>query len=148
MRWHLWMLVVTAALALVYLGLVFSSRHSSALPPKAPPDPAQLRRQAEFERAYGGSELKIVQFYSAAAEVPEGDPVTICYGVINAKSVRIEPPVDGVGVSINRCVQATPRRETKYTLFATGGDGAVVSQSIVVRTHPRNPAPPLADNHP
>jgi hypothetical protein len=148
MRWHLWMLVVTAVMALVYLGLVFASRHSSALPPKARPDPEQVRRQAELDRIYGGSDLKILQFYSATADVIEGDPVTICYGVLNATSMRIEPPVDGVGVSINRCVQATPRRETKFTLFATGADGAVVSQSIVVRTHRRSPALPLADNHP
>jgi hypothetical protein len=142
MRKHLWMLAVTAALALLYLGLVFASRHSSAFPAKAPPDPALVRRQAELDRTYGGSELKIIMFYSATADVIEGDPVTVCYGVLNAKSVRIEPPVDGVGVALNRCVQAAPRKDTKYTLFAEGRDGAVLSQSIVVRTHRRGSAQP------
>ena len=142
MRWHWGMLIATVVFALAYLGWVIASRQSPAFPPKARPDPEQARRQAEFNRVYGGSELKIVQFYSAAADVLEGDPATICYGVINAKSVRIEPPVDGVGVSINRCVQVAPRKDTRYTLFAAGRDGAVLSQSIVIRTHPRRPTPP------
>jgi hypothetical protein len=140
LRWYWGTLMVTSAFALLYLGFVFVSRHPSALAPKARPDPEWARRQAEFDRVYGGSDLKIIQFYSVAAEVPAGAPATICYGVLNAKSVRIEPPVDGVGVSINRCVQVVPRKDTKYTLFATGSDGAVLSQSIVVRTHPRSSA--------
>jgi hypothetical protein len=136
------MLMATAALALAYLGWVFASRHWSALPPKVRPDPALARRQAEIDRIYGGSELKIIQFYSAPADVIEGAPATICYGVLNATSVRIEPPVDGVGVFINRCVQVAPRKDTRYTLFAEGRDGAVLSQSIVLRTHPRSSAQP------
>ena len=142
LRWHWWMPIVTAAFVLLYLGWVYASRHWSALPPTVRPDPEWARHEAEFDRAYGGSELKIVQFYSAAAEVTEGDPATLCYGVINAKSVRIEPPVDGAGVSVNRCVQAAPRKDTKYTLFAEGQDGAVLSRSIVVRVHPRVGAQP------
>lgn len=139
MRWHLGMLMATAALALLYLGWVFASRHWSDPLPKARPDPGLARRQAELDRVYGVSELKIIQFYSAAADVIEGAPATMCYGVLNATSVRIEPPVDGVGVALNRCVQVAPRKETKYTLFAEGRDGAVLSQSIVIRTHPRSP---------
>ena len=135
MRWHLGMLAATVAIALAYLGWVFASRHWPALPPKARPDPELARRQAELDRIYGGSELKIIQFYSAAADVIEGTPTTMCYGVLNATSVRIEPPVEGVGVALNRCVQVAPRKDTRYTLFAEGRDGAVVSQSIVIRTH-------------
>lgn len=141
MRPHWAMLLATAAIALAYLGWVFASRHWANLPPNVRPDPALARRQAELDRIYGGSELKIIQFYSAAADVIEGTPATMCYGVLNATSVRIEPPVDGVGVALNRCVQVAPRKETKYTLFAEGRDGAVLSQSIVIRTHPRSPTP-------
>jgi hypothetical protein len=142
LRWHWAMLLATVAIALAYLGWVFASRHWPALPRKAPPDPALVRRQAELDRIYGGSELKILQFYSAAADVIEGAPATVCYGVLNAASVRIEPPVDGVGVALNRCVQVAPRKDTKYTLFAEGRDGTVVSQSIVIRTHPKGSAQP------
>ena len=142
MRWHRAMLLATVAIALAYLGWVFASRQWPALPRKAPPDPALARRQAELDRIYGGSELKILQFYSAAADVIEGDPVTICYGVLNATSVRMEPPVDGVGVALNRCVQAAARKDARYTLFAQGRDGTVVSRSIVIRTRPKGSAQP------
>jgi hypothetical protein len=142
MRWHWAMLLATLAIALAYLGWVFASRHWSALPRKAPPDPALARGQAELDRIYGGSELKILQFYSAAADVIAGTPTIMCYGVLNATSVRIEPPVDGVWVALNRCVQVAPRKDTRYTLFAEGRDGVVLSQSIVIRAHPSSSALP------
>jgi hypothetical protein len=56
--------------------------------------------------------------------------------------VRIEPPVDGVGVALNRCVQVAARKDARYTLFAEGRGGAVLSRSIVIRTHPRKSAQP------
>ena len=142
MRWYWAMLLATAAVALAYLGWVFASRHSSGLPRKARPDPELARRQAELDRIYGGSDLKILQFYSVAADVIAGTPTTMCYGVLNATSVRIEPPVDGVWVALNRCLQVAPRKDTRYTLFAEGRDGVVLSQSIVIRTHPSSSALP------
>ena len=50
---------------------------------------------AEFERAYGGTEVKIVQFYSREGTLFEGSSTVLCYGLANARSVRIEPPVEG-----------------------------------------------------
>ena len=77
---------------------------------------------AEFERAYGGSEVKIVQFYSREGTLFEGSSTVLCYGLANARAVRIEPPVEGVVVSYNRCVEVAPERDTRYTLTAEGND--------------------------
>ena len=91
---------------------------------------------AEFERAYGGSELKIVQFYSREGTMFEGSTTVLCYGVVNARSVRIEPPVEGVSVSLNRCVEVAPEKNTRYTLTAEGNDGHAVSESFVLKVRP------------
>jgi hypothetical protein len=91
---------------------------------------------AEFLRDYGGSEVKILQFYSPEASIVEGAPARVCYGVVNAKSLRIDPPVAGVYPAVSRCVETTPQRETRYTLTAEGEDGRTVSQSFVLGVHP------------
>jgi hypothetical protein len=52
---------------------------------------------------------------------------------VNAKSVRMEPPVEGVSPALSRCVEIRPQGETQYTLTAEGADGQVVTQSAVVR---------------
>ena len=91
---------------------------------------------AEFERAYGGTAVKIVQFYSREGTLFEGSTTVLCYGVVNARSVRIEPPVEGVSVSLNRCVEVAPEKDTRYTLTAEGNDGHVVSESFVLKVRP------------
>jgi hypothetical protein len=92
---------------------------------------------AEFERAYGGSEVKIVQFYSREGTLFEGSTTVLCYGLANARSVRLEPPVEGgVSVSIDNCVEVAPEHDTRYTLTAEGNDGRTVSESFVLQVKP------------
>lgn len=77
--------------------------------------------------------VKILSFYPRETMVTAGDMTLLCYGVSNAKSVRIEPPVEGVSPSLSRCVEVRPKGETRYTLTAVGSDGQTVSQSVTVR---------------
>ncbi len=76
--------------------------------------------------------VKILAFYPREATVFEGGSTLLCYGVSNAKSVRIEPPVDGVSPALTRCVEVRPKAETLYTLTASGADGKTVAQSVTV----------------
>jgi hypothetical protein len=80
-----------------------------------------------------GDGVKILQFYARDGVVTEGEKTVLCYGVSNARSVRIDPPVEGVGPALTRCVEVQPKRETHYTLIAEGSDGHTVSQSFDVR---------------
>jgi hypothetical protein len=90
---------------------------------------------SEFARTYGGTEVRILQFYAREGNLTEGGKSAICYGVLNAKSVRIEPPLQGVYPALSRCVEAAPTRETRYTLTAEGEDGRTVSESFVLGVH-------------
>ncbi|HYW46534.1 MAG TPA: hypothetical protein VE959_26955 [Bryobacteraceae bacterium] len=94
--------------------------------------PRPADSNAEFEKVYGGTAVRILAFYARDGVLTEGDKTVICYGVLNAKSVGISPPVEGVGVSMNRCVEVAPQRETEYTLTAEGNDGHAVSQSFTI----------------
>jgi hypothetical protein len=76
--------------------------------------------------------LKITQFYASPAVVARGEPVMLCYGVENASAVRIEPAVEPLRPSYNRCLEVKPRNTVRYTLIAAGLDGREARQSLTV----------------
>jgi hypothetical protein len=66
---------------------------------------------------------KILQFYASEGVVRPGGPVTICYGVEYTETVRIEPFIEEIRPSMNRCIEAKPEKTTLYTMTAEGPDG-------------------------
>ncbi len=123
---------VAVVIALVYLLYVFLGRHSAVKRFSARPTASDGATTA-FDAAYGGSDLKILQFYARDGVLYEGKSTVICYGVVNAKSVTIDPPTEGVSVSLNRCVEAAPKRDTTYVLTAEGENGKTASASFTIR---------------
>lgn len=80
--------------------------------------------------------VKILAFYPREETIIEGGTTLLCYGVTNAKSVRIDPPVEGVSPAFSRCVEVEPKSETRYTLTAEGFDGRIAAQSCTVHVGP------------
>ena len=76
--------------------------------------------------------VKITRFYASTGLVTPGQKAVLCYGVENARSVRISPALDGVYPSPNRCLDIVPEHTTHYTLLAEGYDGHVATQSFTV----------------
>ncbi len=76
---------------------------------------------------------KILLFYAAEPAITRGESVLLCYGVENAKSVSIEPPVEDLKPSFNRCFSVTPQKTVEYEFIAIGEDGNKVSQRAQVR---------------
>ena len=64
--------------------------------------------------------------------VSPGGKTPLCYGVVNADSVRLEPPVEKVWPSLSRCFDVSPSGTTRYTLTAEGADHKTVSESIEI----------------
>jgi len=93
---------------------------------------AEARARAAFLHTYGTTDLRILQFYARDGELVEGRSTVLCYGVLNAKAVRVDPPVDGVSPALNRCVEVAPLHDTRYTLTAEGADGQKVSESFTL----------------
>src|SRR5689334_13753924 len=56
--------------------------------------------------------VKITQFYAASGEITEDDRVLVCYGVRNATSVRLDPPLERLTPALTRCFWVAPRQDT------------------------------------
>lgn len=77
---------------------------------------------------------RITNFYPSEPVAERGRPLLLCYGVENAVSVRLEPPVkETLRPLPGRCVSVTLTRQTTYTLTATSAAGASVSESLTLR---------------
>lgn len=122
-----------AALVAV-LSLVGCSREAPPTADNAPPP------------AIAVEPVKITHFYAGSKEIPDDQSVGLCYGAENAKTVRLEPPVEQLKPGTNRCFYLTPDRTTTYKLVAEGFDGSTATQSVTVRVKPSvaEPASPEA----
>jgi hypothetical protein len=92
----------------------------------------ELEEAARTYETLGGSEFAILNFYALPKEIRRGESATICYGVSNAKSVRLEPAVEEVWPSASRCFDVTPKKTTTYQLTIEDGAGHTTSSSLTV----------------
>lgn len=118
---------------LVYDGSIFYSRWASerdAERTRARQEAEEARKSVEF---LGGNELHIINFYAYPAAIRLGGHASVCYGVVGAKRVRLEPPVENVWPAVTRCFPVSPRKDTEYKLIAEDDAGHSVSQSVVLR---------------
>jgi hypothetical protein len=81
----------------------------------------------------GGKELAIQNFYSSPGEIRRGETVQLCYGVANAKTVKLEPQPNPVWPSYSRCVDVTPVKSITYTLTIADAAGNTRTQSLEVK---------------
>jgi hypothetical protein len=96
------------------------------------------RESAESEAAMyrrmvpAGTALKITQFYASKPEIARGESTLVCYGVENARSVRIEPPIERLIPLPVKCFPYAPKRTTTLKLTAEGEKGGEASASLTV----------------
>jgi hypothetical protein len=76
--------------------------------------------------------VRILQFYASVGILTAGQRATLCYGVVNARSISISPAVEGIYPSLRRCVEILPQHTTHYVLMAEGYDGRVATQSFTL----------------
>ncbi len=97
----------------------------------------RTEKQLEQDRAtveqMGGKELAIQNFYAVPGMIHRGQSVQLCYGVANAKTVKLEPQPNPVWPSYSRCVDVTPAKTTTYTLTIADAAGNTKAQSLEVK---------------
>ena len=122
-----------AVIALLYVLWVFTSRWVE----NRRIERESAAKQAAADKAdpaiANGGALKILNFYASKGMIARGEEARLCYGVANAKTVRLDPPVERVWPSLARCFGVSPKRETRYTLTAEDEHGHAESQSIVLQ---------------
>jgi hypothetical protein len=129
--------VIVSILAFVfvgtYLGWVFYSRREAN---QAVEDRAAENRRVQNQQTFemmGGNRFDILGFYANPGSIAAGDRTSLCYSVSNAKSVKLEPQTEPVWPAFSRCVNALPRKTTKYTLTIEDGEGHTKSAVVEVR---------------
>jgi hypothetical protein len=125
-----------AIAALVVCGILFSRwLENRGLEKHAKQE--KTRIQLEQDRIaleqMGGKELAIQNFYATPGTVRRGETVQLCYGVANAKTVKLEPQSNPVWPSYSRCVDVTPAKSTTYTLTIADATGNTKSQALEVK---------------
>jgi hypothetical protein len=119
--------------AIAYAGWVLTSRRREARE-------LELRTKenarAEAARTYellGGDRFEILNFYAVPGVIHRGDSAQLCYGVSNAKTVRLEPQTAEVWPTQSRCLDVSPKKDTTYTLAAEDGHGNTRTSSLTVQ---------------
>jgi hypothetical protein len=123
-------------IVLAFVGYTLWSRHTENADLAYKQQAAKSAQQRESDAAaveeLGGSDFKILAFYASPGLIHRGDTVDMCYGVSNAKTVKLDPPEGNVWPSANRCMQVTPKKTTTYTLTIDDGKGNTANQQLTV----------------
>jgi hypothetical protein len=119
--------------AIAYAGWVLASRRREA---REIEQHAKENERAEAVRTFemlGGDRFEILNFYAVPGVIRRGGSAQLCYGVSNAKTVRLEPQTSEVCPSQSRCIEVAPKKDTAYTLTAEDGHGNTRTSSLTVQ---------------
>ena len=132
LRWIQPFLWVASALAVAYAAWVFTGRlvERKHFQERVTAKPGS---NPDFDRYYAGKEVRILQLYAREGMVTSGKSTLLCYGVLNATAVQMDPALSGIYPAVNRCLEIAPTRTTTYTLRAEGPTGSPVTQSVTVK---------------
>lgn len=129
---------VLILIAALYAGFVIFSRWNENRSIERQRAGQNAARQNEADRAaleqLGGKELAIQSFY-ATPSIRRGETAQLCYGVANAKTITIDPPVGELWPSHARCLDVSPKKDTNYTLTIRDAAGNMQTQSVTVKVH-------------
>jgi hypothetical protein len=130
---YTWIGVVVVALV---VGWVLYSRWDENRQAAREAENERRQQDARVAEMLGGNRFEILQFYASPVEVRSGEAINLCYGVSNAKSVKLEPQSNAVWPSFSRCLSVTPPAgSTTYTLTADDGAGHTKTASVTVQVH-------------
>lgn len=119
-------------LALAYLAWTFYSRWSNSRSIQQAAEAEKVKANAQIVKMYAG-DLKILSFYTTSGTIRGGEKTLLCYGVVSAVKVHIEPGVELLKPSLSRCVEVAPAKDTRYILTAEDESGHRTTESLTVR---------------
>jgi hypothetical protein len=128
---------IALAIVAVVVGWILFSRWSETKQIDRQAGEQKKEKQRESDRValdqMGGKTLDIQAFYANPGAVHRGETVQLCYGVANAKNVKLEPQPNPVWPSYARCVDVKPTKTTTYTLTIDDGAGNTKTQALEVK---------------
>jgi hypothetical protein len=127
---------VLVFLGLLYDGWIFYSRWSERRQIEEKHTEKEAQDARDTLNRIGGTDLKILSFSAAPPVVRRAGKARICYSIVNAKTVRVDPPIGDVYPALSRCLDISPRKTTEYQLTAQDDAGHTVTESLVVQVKP------------
>lgn len=124
--------LVPVLIALIYSGWVLYSRSQENQRLEQVEKAKQAERDRRFLELYGSDAVKISGFYARSAEIRRGTAALLCYSVLNAATVQLDPPVEPVHPALSYCFNVSPTKTTTYTLKADGRNGGTATESITI----------------
>lgn len=124
---------VAVIVAALYVAWTFYSRYESN---KQAMQRIQAEREAARKRVvdqiYGSGEIRFSTFGADSGFLKRGETTELCYGVVNAKNVKLDPPVEQIKPSYHHCIEIAPKKTTTYTITADDGAGHSKAESLTV----------------
>jgi hypothetical protein len=125
---------IAVVIAALYVAWVFYSRHEANV--KAQQEMAARQseqRKREAQTIFGSGGLSFRTWSADKAVVRPGEPAHLCYGIVDAKTVKIDPPVADLKPSYLHCFDVAPKTTTTYTITATDAAGHTASQQLTIQ---------------
>jgi ABC-type transport system involved in cytochrome bd biosynthesis fused ATPase/permease subunit len=125
---------VALIIAALYVAWTFYSRYeSNRKAQEALQASKEEARKRVVDQVYGTGEIRFTTFGADSGVLRRGETTQLCYGVVNAKTVKLDPPVEQAKPSYHHCVEVAPKTTTTYTITAEDGRGNTKSESITIQ---------------
>jgi hypothetical protein len=124
---------VAMIIAALYVAWTFYSRSEAN---RAAVEAIQKKKAEEnkqvVDQVYGSGEVKFTTMTADSGVLTLGQTTQLCYGVANAKAVKLDPPVEQLKPSYHHCFEIAPKKTTTYTITADDGAGHTKSESLTI----------------
>ncbi len=125
---------VALIVAALYAAWTFYARHERTQRAQAEIEAAHANaRKRVVDQIYGSGEVKFTTFGVDTGRLTRGESTELCYGVVNATTVKIDPPIGDIKPSYHHCLEIAPKKTTTYTITANDAKGNSKSESITVQ---------------
>ena len=127
----------TSALTVIvvlYIAYIMYSRHQATIDAERAAENQKLQAEKKVnEQIFGSGEVMFTTFEVADGTLQRGQTTQLCYGVVNATSVKIDPPVEDIKPSSRHCMEIAPKKTTTYTITASDAKGNIKSLHATIR---------------
>ena len=125
---------VLTILVALYVAWLMYSRHQATVDAARAAEQQRAEAQKRVDdNIFGSGEVKFTTFEAADGAVSPGQTTELCYGVVNATSVKIDPPIEQLKPTSRHCMEIAPKNTTTYTITAADAKGTSKTLSLTVR---------------
>jgi hypothetical protein len=125
---------VAMVIAALYVAWTFYSRHEANRAAVEAIHNKRAEQNKQFVNdVYGSGEVKFTTMTADSGVLTPGQTTQLCYGVVNAKAVKVDPPIEPLKPSYHHCFEVGPKKTTTYTITADDGAGHTRSESLTIQ---------------